>query len=1080
MENTLRKLLSSEKQVMDEGTKELKEILQSPNSIASLCSVLGTCKDPELRQYAAVILKKSFSKQANWEHIPGDTRKEIKAGILETLINEPEKLVKNSIAQLIGTLLKHEVPANRWPEFSNFLQQSTTSSNVSEQELGFYTLSVLLDVCPMEFLNHAKSFTLLFANVLQAQTDKASHVSSLVITCMIHFSAAIKNDRELVSLYANLLPMVMEVIKALSVKRPEHALDALDFFYEYSEKDGFPVLMPHIETLVQFFLVLSSDGSISEEIRIKALGFLSTLVKVKAKALTKKNLIPPILSVLFELMCSKPEDDEEEEYFTSDPEEDTLLTCACETLDNIALSVDAKKLIGPVMEFVRNAIMSANPYQKKGGYLTLGIVSQGCEAYIRRHCLQEVVDCVQMGVAEPHPVVRAAALFALGQFAEYLQPEISVHGPKLLPILISQIQELNEVGKSGESLGKRVDRLFYAVERFAENLEEELGPFTEALVNACLPLFQAPYSLHIRQLSMSCIATLAGSVKEGIMPYFPNIMNQLNAYLINKAEGDDISLQVEALDTLGAMARNVGEDNFRPLALESVQLGLTLIQSTDDPDIKKSCFSLFACVSCVLKDNMGNLLQDIMPFIIKSLQEEVPTDQDSGAGERSNFPTLDALCGADLDDDDDEDDEDYCDDISVENDYVEEKEEACLALGELASNTGQAFFPYLETSFSEVYKLLEFNSCDVRKAALEAAFQFCISFSKFTEADIQGDEKLKQVVANLVVKAAELITKDDDSEVVQAALEGYQLICKEIGVRLKGSDVIKETLVKTVKDVLNNKTEVQGWGEEDEEENEVEVGDTAAYVIPALANIMDSNEFADIFSSMLDLLDSRLKAKDDDEGSEEYSKANTIGVIAESMPGLGVHVPKFIDKLFPYLLNESRNEDPDVRNNALFCIGEMAYHGKESMFPHYTTILGLLSQVLSSEGNSNVMDNACGVLARLLLVHADGLPLAQILPTFVVQLPLKEDFSEDKWVFRALGHLYQLQVVYLLPHNVKILKAALISIDQHSPDEETSDVLRQFLTMMIGSFPDDFNVALSELPQNVVNKLNSLNLNNSV
>lgn len=39
----------------------------------------------------------------------------------------------------------------------------------------------------------------------------------------------------------------------------------------------------------------------------------------------------------------------------------------------------------------------------------------------------------------------------------------------------------------------------------------------------------------------------AASVKGGIMPYFPNIMSQLNGYLSSKAEGDDIPLQVEAI-----------------------------------------------------------------------------------------------------------------------------------------------------------------------------------------------------------------------------------------------------------------------------------------------------------------------------------------------------------------------------------------------------------------------------------------------------------------------------------------------------------------------------------------------------
>ncbi|BES88218.1 IBN_N [Nesidiocoris tenuis] len=1080
MENILRKLLSMEKEVLDQGTVELKESLKRPDSVASLCNVLGSSEDADIRQYAAVILKKSFSKSTNWDHIPGDTRRQIKAGLLDTLIKEPEKMVKSSIAQVIGTLLEYEMPDNKWPELTNFLQQTTTSNNVNDQELGFFTLSVLLDVSPMEFLNHAKSFAVLFGTTLNAQTDKASHVSSLVVTCMSHFSHATKNDPELSNMYSAMLPLVMEVIKALSVKRPDAALEALDFFYEYSAKDGLPVLVPHIKTLVHFFLSLCSDASTKEEIKIKALGFLNVLAKARAKSFVKNNLLPVVLSALFELLCVKPEDDDDEEYFTPDPDEDTVLTCACETLDNLFMNVDAKKILSPAMEFVRSAVVSQNQYHKKAGYLTLGIASQGAQTYIRRNCLPDFVSLVEQGVADPHPVVRAAALFALGQYAEFLLPEIGTYASTLLPLLIAQLNELSQVGKNGDRFGKRGERLFYATERFVENLETELAPYTEQLVTACLPFLSPPYHPDIRQLAMSLIGTIAASVKDDIMPYFPNIMSQLNPYLTSKAEGDDVCLQVEALETLSCLAKNVGEDNFRPLALESLQLGLSLIQSTDEPDIKKGCYSLFSAVSYVLKDDMSNVLQQIMPYFIKSLQEDEDTEQpdkdDAAHNVFGNVGTEEVECD---DDDDDDDDEDFADDISVENDFIEEKEQACLSISELASNTGQAFFPYLETTITEVYKLLAYRCSDVRKAALDAAFQLCVSLAKFTENDgPQGNEKLGNVVTGLVMKAAELVVQDDDSDVVLAALEGFQVICKEIGSRLKGWNSIRDLLIKTVKEVLENQTEVQGWGDEEDEDVDEDVADFAASVIPALANLMEPNEFSELFSNMLGLLESRIKAKEEDDDEEDgSSKATMLGVIAESISGLGPNVQQFIPKLFPYLLKETGNEDPDIRNNALYCIGEMAYHSKEAMIPNYPAVLSMLSQVLASEKATNVMDNACGLLARMLIVHPESLPLAQILPAFVAQLPLKEDFTEDKWVFRALGRLYQLQVEYLIPHNVHIVKAALTSVDMHSPDEETLEVLRTFVTMMIAAFPDDCNVALSQLPPNVVAKLNVLNVN---
>ena len=44
---------------------------------------------------------------------------------------------------------------------------------------------------------------------------------------------------------------------------------------------------------------------------------------------------------------------------------------------------------------------------------------------------------------------------------------------------------------------------------------------------------------------------------------------------------------------------------------------------------------------------------------------------------------------------------------SVENSYLEEKEDTCNALGEMAESLGSAFLPYLDDCFTEVNVLSE-------------------------------------------------------------------------------------------------------------------------------------------------------------------------------------------------------------------------------------------------------------------------------------------------------------------------------------------------------------------------------------
>lgn len=70
------------------------------------------------------------------------------------------------------------------------------------------------------------------------------------------------------------------------------------------------------------------------------------------------------------------------------------------------------------------------------------------------------------------------------------------------------------------------------------------------------------------------------------------------------------------------LARHVGRNKFGPLALDSVKLGLELIASSDDPDIRKSSYGLFGSVSNVLKEEMGPLLENIVAPILNSIRDQ--------------------------------------------------------------------------------------------------------------------------------------------------------------------------------------------------------------------------------------------------------------------------------------------------------------------------------------------------------------------------------------------------------------------------------------------------------------------------
>jgi len=68
------------------------------------------------------------------------------------------------------------------------------------------------------------------------------------------------------------------------------------------------------------------------------------------------------------------------------------------------------------------------------------------------------------------------------------------------------------------------------------------------------------------------------------------------------------------------VAQFVGAENFKPLAAESLQLGLRILDQTEDPDVKKSVYALFAALAIVMKEELSPALPKIVQEMIVSIQ----------------------------------------------------------------------------------------------------------------------------------------------------------------------------------------------------------------------------------------------------------------------------------------------------------------------------------------------------------------------------------------------------------------------------------------------------------------------------
>lgn len=709
----------------------------------------------------------------------------------------------------------------------------------------------------------------------------------------------------------------------------------------------------------------------------------------------------------------------------------------------------------------------------------MAVLAEGCADHIRTKMLSSMLQTVCRSLSDNNQVVRSAALFALGQFSEHLQPDVSKFHAELMPLLHGYLSAVNQT-KVGH-----MTKAFYALENFLENLGPEIEPYLPTLMETMLSALNSAENLKLKELSVSAIGAIANAAKEMLVPYFPPIIESLKGFLTDTSE-EMRTLQTQALDTLSVLARTVGKEVFSPLAAECVQLGLNLTDAVDDPDLRRCTYSLFSAVSEVSPECLAPHLTPITTVMLLSLRstEGVTAHLD----EDKQFVLLDdddADEGEEGDVNLDEESETEVDDrdvagFSVENAYIDEKEDACDALGEIAFNTGVAFQPFLESSFQQVYELHEFPHEDVRRAAFGAMGQFCRAQHKVwkenpTEANHQALHKLLQVVLPCFLEA---VRQDRERQVVMAILESMNAVIKSCqGEALQAPGILAE-ISNAIKDVLKKKTVCQdvGGDEADDDEQQAEydamLQEFAGEGIPVLASALPAETFYPHLNDLLPLIMSKAKPS-----CTEADRSFSIGTIGEilhslvSVAGGRAVAGRLSNRLLPVLVSGVRDSDAEVRNNSVFALGALAQAAGPIVASDYPMMLSLFSNLLSKESDLRVIDNLCAALCRMIMSHIEGVPLEQVFPALVACLPLKEDMEENKTVYSCLTFLYSQNPVLVVSHLKPIISAAAHLLGMKDVDNETQNTLLVLLRGLAQHHTKEFESVVMSLPDEQRNKM---------
>jgi hypothetical protein len=803
-------------------------------------------------------------------------------------------------------------------------------------------------------------------------------------------------------------------------------------------------------------------------LKIKAVTFLGRLTRLKKKTIVKHKLYIPMIQVIFEVMAAQEvdEDDPEEE----DEDEDSPGLAASQSLDVLALNLPPEKYITALLSQVQPALENPSKQVQRAAYQAIAVSAEGCQEHIRNKYLPAFLAIMGRGIRDPAPMVRNAALYMLGQFSEFIQPEVSNHAPEILPVLLDHLDHCFQQLKPGEKESSTLSRIFYALETFCENLEEKLVPHLELIMTKAIRGLHEDFSVRVQELSVSLIGAAASATRGAIVPYLGAAWPRLEAYLSAQHTIETEVLLTQAMSTLGTLARAVGKEHFsRDFAEKCLNIGMKLVETNDNPEVRKCAYSLFGAVGSIVKEEMAT----VMPMCVQLMLKSIQSTEGISLETEENHTGL----PLDLSEDEEEDleNKDSQDTLAseledvkgmtVQNEYVAEKECAVIALKDLAMECGSAFYPFLPQATEEVAQLLDYPDYDVRSAAMDATAHFLIAY--FKSGSAEGLQLFAKDMPALVARLCEAVVEEEEHQIVIAALDALTTLLKECKEGVTGVQGHPEMIVACVQKIMKGECacqdaeEAEGGdeGEEEAEQDEM-LFEYAGEVLPTLGRALNPATFAPYFTGLLPMLLKKTKKH-----CSVAERSFAVGAIADSLEPLQGVLQPFLQHLLPLFVEMIKDSEDDVRNNAVYGLGEAVLWGGEAGTPHISTILANVSKLLQHESCPRVIDQCVGALARCIVAQLAQVPIEELVSGMVSHLPLKEDLEEYELVFKAFLTLYSAGHSVTPQCIPKIVESAAHFTTAHNVDKtKTLPLLSQLLGSLVSSFPGQVEEKVRVLP----------------
>ncbi|CEM06397.1 unnamed protein product [Vitrella brassicaformis CCMP3155] len=1064
-----------------QATEELKARLKHAPFCVDLLRIVTTHPNPNIRQLAAVLMRKKIA--TNLGRLDNATQSQIKATLLERIVKEDSHLVRVAIAHVVSAVAR--VDYGEWgAELLNFLNQCMESGEEGPREVAMMVFGSVIDNMETNIANYFNQFVVVFNKGLNDASSMKVRIAA--VKAVSSLTQIVETEEQATAFKTLIGPLVRVVEAALQQGHEDTAVLAIEIFDDLVECNVV-FSAQDLPDIVKFMLHIAANTHLQTGTRSQALTFLHWVCKNKPKVVTRNQLLPAILNVILPMAAEPDEHDEEEEESPS--------TLAASTLDTVALSLPGTQVFNVAIEGIGQYSQSTHPNQRKAAMTLLGILSEGCAETMRRQ-LDQLLPFALKAFEDPQALVRVGAATCIGQFIEYLQPEILKRYKQVMDVVLHTLE-----ANSGSIVVQ--EKVLYALMVLIDHLEEDqlaayvphVLPKIMATLMTLLAQTKADDSFRLTLLKESCInviSSLAGSAQKTFAPYSQEVLVHLEPVVkitntTSTEEGSPfVALRAKATDCVGAIAQAIGPEAFAPFLPVFYPLVKQGLSEISDHALRENSFRFFACLAFSMREAFAPYLNDVFPSLVETAMSdkfETFTHQDEH----------DPLSG--FDDEEDEEDERRIAGISIRTGYLDEVESAVYGLQVFTDALGPHMHQHLNSLVLIVEKLHCHFHSSIRQRALNLAEAIILNIHRtqpppwFTppaksgttgEGQVRKSEvsqwkpglpcqsPLTQNCQDGLSKLWPFVWKNvkesDEKAVVSAALDVTSELCEILGPAMV--EGIYKDLLSVCSELLQCKHPCQDSDDDldqDEESRtaEEELFESLSTLVGAIAKAIGSS-FQPLYEQLHPLI-LRLAAH---KRSKVY-KTIGLGCFGDVIQAMGGSAARYVDQVLPHVVQGvQQDEDWDLRRNAVFTLGVLyeVGEGVATLEQQIMPILQLLQPFFANEQTNTdaeeyddveaaSVDNAAAAVCRIILrVKVDALPIPQLLVGLCRVLPLRVDADECSIVLKCLLYLFhtpQTQA-HLQPHLHDLAKIAVCELfnDKADIDENTKQQVRLLLQQL--------------------------------